>query len=79
MDLQTIVGVALIFVGMLMIVVAVLVSIGWIKPGAPRPASAGESGFWNLIMELLKKAPWYAVVGLLLIYFGLRMLGVQLF
>jgi hypothetical protein len=34
--------------------------------------------FWDVLLELARRAPWPAVVGLLIIYAGLKLLGVRL-
>jgi hypothetical protein len=71
---QQIIGYVLIVLGIAMEVIGVLVWLGQIKlpPGTMLFQSAGP---WDFLTELLKKAPWTAVVGLLLIYAGLKMIG----
>jgi hypothetical protein len=65
--MQVDLGYVLIAVGLLMVVLGVLVSLGYIK--VYREAEReGEGGFWNFMTELLKTAPWFVVVGLILIY-----------
>jgi len=34
--------------------------------------------FWDVLLELAKRAPWLTVVGLLMIYAGLKLIGVTL-
>jgi hypothetical protein len=34
--------------------------------------------FWDVLLELLKRAPWPAAVGLMMIYAGLKMIGIIL-
>lgn len=75
--MQTIVAYLLILVGVGMEIVSVLVWLGVLKP-----ADAGKSlqavSFWDVLLELSKRAPWAAVVGLLMIYAGLKLLGIAL-
>jgi hypothetical protein len=40
--------------------------------------SERAAGPWDFLIELLKRAPWVVVVGLILIYLGLKMIGVVL-
>ena len=75
--MQTIVGYILIIVGLLFEIVSVLVWLGVIKP-APPPVTLQQASVWDVILELTKKAPWTAIVGLFLIYAGLKMIGVAL-
>ena len=75
--MQEIIGYVLIILGILMEILAVLVWLGILKPSQQARAE-GETSVWDLLLELLKRAPWTAVVGLLLIYAGLKMLGVTL-
>lgn len=73
--MQTTVAYLLILIGIAMEVVSVLVWLNVLKP-------AGEMlravSFWDVLLELAKRAPWTAVVGLLMIYAGLKLLGVAL-
>lgn len=75
--MQTIVAYLLILIGIGMEVISVLV---WLK--VLKPADAGKTlraiTFWDVLLELAKRAPWPAVVGLLMIYGGLKLLGVVL-
>jgi len=47
-----------------------------------KPASEGAAlrsvTFWDVLLELTKRAPWPALVGLLNIYAGLKLIGVNL-
>jgi hypothetical protein len=66
-------GYVLIVVGLLMVVLGVLAWLGIIDTSAERKASV-----WDFLIELLKRAPWVVVAGLILIYFGARMAGASL-
>ncbi|MGE5249435.1 MAG: hypothetical protein ACM3QS_04400 [Bacteroidota bacterium] len=75
--IQTIVAYLLILVGIGMEIISVLVWLGVIKPAGEARALRSVS-WWDVLLELLRRAPWPAVVGLLMIYGGLKLLGVQL-
>lgn len=75
--MQTIVGYLLIIIGAGMEVVSVLVWLGVLKPVASsKPLRAAT--FWDVLLELLRRAPWPAAVGLLMIYAGLKLIGIEL-
>ena len=60
-------------VGLIMVILGVL---SWLKIiDTERERAAGP---WDFLIELLKRAPWVVAVGLVLIYVGLKMIGVQL-
>ncbi len=73
--MQTIVAYLLILIGIAMEVVSVLVWLNVLKPAGEMLRAAS---FWDVLLELAKRAPWTAVVGLLMIYAGLKLLGVAL-
>jgi hypothetical protein len=75
--MQETLGYVMIILGLLMEIVSVLAWLGVLKP-APQARAEGGTSVWDLLLELLKRAPWTAVVGLLLIYGGLKMTGVAL-
>ncbi len=75
--MQTIVGYLLILVGVGMEIVSVLVWLGVLKPVTTMKTLQSVS-FWDVLLELARRAPWAAVVGLLMIYAGLKLLGVAL-
>ena len=75
--MQAVVGYLLIIIGAGMEVISVLVWLGVVKP-ASREAALHAASFWDVLLELTKRAPWPAVVGLLMIYAGLKMVGVIL-
>jgi hypothetical protein len=74
---QIIVGYLLILIGAGMEVVSVLVWLGVLNP-ASRSEALKSATFWDVLLELLKRAPWPAAVGLLMIYAGLKLVGVEL-
>lgn len=73
--MQTIIAYLLIIIGIAMEIISVLVWLGALKPAGESLRSAS---FWDVLLELAKRAPWTAVVGLLMIYAGLKLLGVAL-
>ena len=75
--MQTIVGYFLIIVGAAMEIVSVLVWLGVLKPAADSK-SLRAATFLDVVLELVRRAPWPAAVGLILIYAGLKMIGVVL-
>lgn len=75
--MQTVVGYLLIFVGVGMEIISVLVWLGVLKPVTTMNTLQSVT-FWDVLLELARRAPWAAIVGLLLIYAGLKLLGVAL-
>jgi hypothetical protein len=74
--MQTIVGYVLILLGIVWIVLSVLVWLGVIHPAGAKAILAATG--WDVLIELIRKLPWLAVVGLIQIYAGLKMIGVKL-
>ena len=74
--MQTVVGYLLILVGVGMEIISVLVWLKVLKPAAAKALQAVS--FWDVLLELARRAPWAAIVGLLMIYAGLKMVGVVL-
>ncbi len=75
--MQTVVGYLLILVGVGMEIISVLAWLGVLKPVTTGKTLQAVS-FWDVLLELARRAPWAAVVGLLMIYAGLKLLGVAL-
>lgn len=75
--MQIIIGYMLIIVGVFMEVISVLVWLGVLKP-VSNGATLQSITFWDLLLELAKRAPWPAVLGLFNIYAGLKLIGVNL-
>jgi hypothetical protein len=75
--MQTVVAYLLILIGIGMEIVSVLAWLGVLKPAGEARALKSVS-FWDVLLELLRRAPWPAAVGLLMIYAGLKLLGVAL-
>jgi hydrogenase/urease accessory protein HupE len=75
--MEMIIGYILIIIGVAMEIISVLVWLGVIKP-ASEGAALQSVTFWDVLLELTKRAPWPAVVGLLNIYAGLKLIGVTL-
>jgi hypothetical protein len=67
------IGYLLILVGLILIVVGALAWAGIIKA----PLRDGST-VWDFLIELLRRAPWVVVVGVILIYIGCKMIGVAL-
>lgn len=75
--MQTVVGYLLILVGIAMEIISVLVWLGVLKP-VTTVKTLQTVSFWDVLLELARRAPWAAVVGLLMIYAGLKLIGVVL-
>lgn len=75
--MQTIIGYVLIILGIVLEIISVLVWLGVLKP-ATNGATLQSVTFWDVLLELTKRAPWPAVVGLLNIYAGLKLIDVSL-
>lgn len=75
--MQTVVGYLLILAGVGMEIISVLVWLGVLTP-ATSVRTLQAASFWDVLLELARRAPWAAVVGLLMIYAGLKLLGIAL-
>lgn len=75
--MEIVIGYLLIIVGIAMEIISVLVWLGVFKP-ASEGATLRSVSFWDVLLELTKRAPWPTVVGLLNIYAGLKLVGVTL-
>ena len=75
--MQIVVGYLLILIGAGMEIISVLVWLGMLKPVAVLKTLEAAS-FWDVLLELSRRAPLAAIVGLLMIYAGLKLLGVAL-
>lgn len=75
--MQIVIAYLLILVGAGMEVISVLVWLGVLTPAAGTMTLQAIT-FWDVLLELARRAPWPAVVGLLMIYAGLKLLGVRL-
>ncbi len=75
--MQIVTGYLLIIVGALMEIISVLVWLGVLKPASPS-AILQSATVWDVLLVLAKKAPWTAIVGLFMLYAGLKMIGVVL-
>jgi hypothetical protein len=75
--MEMIIGYLLIIVGVGMEIISLLVWFGVLKPEGSESA-LGSATFMDVLLELAKRAPWPAVVGLLNIYAGLKLIGVSL-
>ena len=75
--MELIIGYLLIIIGLAMEVISVLVWLGVLKPTS-ESAALRTVTFWDVLLELTKRAPWPAVIGLLNIYAGLKLIGVPL-
>ncbi len=75
--MEVVIGYLLIIVGVLMEIISVLVWLGVLKPASPS-AVLQSATVWDVLLVLAQKAPWTAVVGLFMLYAGLKMIGVVL-
>ncbi len=73
--MKQLIGLILILLGVMLIVFSVLAWLGILTPAVPHLSGATAM---DVLLELVRKVPWVALVGLLLIYAGLRCLGVPL-
>jgi hypothetical protein len=75
--MELVIGYLLIIIGVAMEIISILVWLGVLKPASEGKALQSVT-FWDVLLELTKRAPWPAVVGLLNIYAGLKLIGVNL-
>ena len=75
--MQLVTGYLLIILGVVMEIISVLVWRGVLKPVSPS-VNLQAATVWDVLLVLAQKAPWTAVVGLFLIYAGLKLVGVTL-
>lgn len=75
--LDAIVGGLLTLSGLALVVLEVLILIGVVQVPTSRDLLLAPN-VWDVLILLLDRARWLVVVGLLLIYGGVRVLGVQL-
>ena len=75
--MEMVIGYLLIIVGVVMEIISLLVWFGVLKP-AGNGMALNSASFWDVLLELAKRAPWPAIVGLLNIYAGLKLIGVEL-
>jgi hypothetical protein len=75
--MEMVIGYVLIVVGIGMEIISLLVWFGVLTP-ASNGMTLNSATFWDVLLELAKRAPWPAVVGLLNIYAGLKLIGVEL-
>jgi hypothetical protein len=72
----TVLGIIMIILGLILVILGVLVFFKIIKvPDGQRMLK--DTGFFDLLKELLMRAPWLVVVGLLLIWMGMKLVGVE--
>jgi hypothetical protein len=74
--LDAIVGGLLTLSGLALVVLEVLILIGVVQ--VPTGRDLLQANVWDFLILLLDRAKWLVVVGLLLIYGGVRVLGAQL-
>ena len=76
MLIQIIVGYILILLGIGFLVLSVLVWFGVIKPKPKLLIS--DATLIEILIAMIQYLPWTAAVGILLIYAGIKMIGVPL-
>jgi hypothetical protein len=74
--LDAIVGGFLTLSGLVLVVLEVLILIGVVQ--VPTARDVLQANVWDFLILFLDRARWLVIVGLLLIYGGVRVLGVQL-
>jgi len=74
--MQKAVGYILILLGVAFLILNVLVWFGVLTPAAS--LVLGHASGWDVLLALVQKLPWLSIVGLLLIYAGLKMIAVKL-
>ncbi len=74
--MQIVVGYILILLGVAYLVLSLLVWLGIVKQKSN--IILQQSTGWDVLIALINKLPWTAIVGLLLIYAGLKLIGVVL-
>jgi energy-converting hydrogenase Eha subunit H len=72
----SIVGVLLVIAGLVFVTLAILAWLGVVSP--VKRLERTEANWPDVLVAVLKTVPWVALVGLALIYVGLRTLGVDL-
>ena len=75
--MEMVIGYLLVILGIALEIISVLVWFGVLKP-VDAGVTLRTVSFWDVLLELAKRAPWPAVVGLLNIYAGLKLIGVSL-
>jgi len=74
--MQAAIGYLLVVVGLAFVILALL---GWLGIVTPKKALAiTDTGWPDVAVAIIKTVPWVALVGLALIYAGLRTAGVDL-
>ena len=74
-----ILGSLLVLVGVALVALVVLPVLAWAGMFQPVGVRAmGTTTPWDVLLLLAQTIPWVAVLGLLLIYAGLKLLGVTL-
>lgn len=74
--INQILGALLILVGLVLVLLPVLAWVGVFQPVGIR--AIGTATPWDVLLLLAQTIPWVAVLGLILIYAGLKLLGVTL-
>ncbi|MBX3054156.1 MAG: hypothetical protein KF753_21975 [Caldilineaceae bacterium] len=74
--INQILGSLLILVGLVLVVLPVLAWAGVFEPVGI--LAVGTATPWDVLLLLVQTIPWVAVLGLLLIYAGLKLLGIAL-
>ena len=75
--MQSALGFTLAILGLALVLLAVLVWLGIVTPRG-KMGIASDVSWADVVKSLLDKVPWLCLVGLALIYMGLRTLGVDL-
>lgn len=71
--MQVILGYVLIILGVFLVILPVLGKIGILKKFQMLKSKA--AGPWDVLLVLAKKTPWPAIIGIVLIFLGLELIG----
>ena len=72
----SVVGILLVVAGLIFVTLAILAWLGVVTPA--KRLGIAEATWPDVAVEILKTVPWVALVGLALVYVGLRALGVDI-
>jgi hypothetical protein len=77
MSMREIFGYVFLGIGLVVVILQILAWIGAFTPKQGRLNDpAGQPGLYDVLLALIQKLPWVAILGLLLIVAGLILIGV---
>jgi len=74
--MQKSIGYLMILLGIAFLILNVLAWLGVITPAGGMMLAQATG--WDVLLALVNKLPWLSLVGLILIYAGMKMVGVKL-